>query len=134
MAATERAVKRTEERIGSNALLSIVPQLVQIDADLSAALAGDRTEQAAQMLTRWRNLAAQLRGLASRVAPDAEALLAYLVDATALAAIAEQALTEGRPGTTASVRRARAAVANATGEAAFFTAGLQLYTGEDDRA
>lgn len=120
--------------MASNALLSIVPRLVQLDIELSASLATTRTEDAIQALTRWRHLAAELRGLVITVSPAAEGLLGSLAEAAGLAALAEQALSEGRGTANVSIRRARTAVGNATAEAGTFTARLRLYTGEDEHA
>jgi hypothetical protein len=124
------AVAETETRVARNTLLAVVPQFLQLEIDLGAALGSNRFEDAVTVLVRWRHLAAQIRGLVERSDIEEAALGQILWIAIPLVSAAERSLLRSRGPSAAAVRQARQAIGDASAAAGALIGRLQTYTGE----
>jgi hypothetical protein len=126
------AVARAERRVAASNLLVVIPQFLELEAQLSGTLSSD-SEVTRLLLTRWRHLAAQVRALVQRALADETALASALRETIGLAALAGEALTPGTRGGAASVRKARLAIGRVTADVGALVITLQSYTGDDER-
>ncbi len=125
------AVRETEEKLARNSLLVLIPQMLTADSDLATTMSGPNPENAIRHMVAWRHAAAQVKGLVELSKLDEPILVALIAEAVGLAAVAEQAVIDARTSPP-PIRKARAAITNASTEAAALLARLQSYT-EDYR-
>ena len=126
------AVGRTERQLAFQQLLMHLPQLQAIEQDLDRAVAVGERGAAATLLIRWRQLAAETRGLLGRSSVEAHAMDAALTASILASATATAALVNPRrPTVRSSTEDARAAVTIAATLASELIGQLRAYSGGD---
>lgn len=129
--AARAAVISTERRYASNTLLIVLPQLLQIDEDLGAALEAGRRTDVRALLTQWRHTAGHARGVASQSSRQELLSLATVFQRSISRAMtAERALADDSTDLHAATARVRAAIIAAAAAASEHLGSLQTYTGD----
>lgn len=117
--AAQTASESTVNQIGQNLLLLILPQLVQIEANLEWAVARKDREAAIHYLSAWRWQASQVRGHLVGSEEAQEVFLVQLQSSIATAADTKLALQDKDadvPKRTRSVQKSIALVTGLLGE------------------
>lgn len=113
--AAKIASQRTEEKISSNLLLVILPQLTQAETNLEWAVSQLNRQATIHYLGSWRWQAGQLRGLLARNERDHEELMTKIQASIAVAADTKIALQNDTPDIAKRSKSALKAIAAVTG-------------------
>lgn len=120
-AAARDSAKRTEEQIGSNLLLIVLPQLVQIETNLEWSVSRSDRHSAIHYLGSWRWQAGQLRGYLARQQESAE-ILDLIQNSIAIAADTKLALQDQNADVPKRCKSAQKTIASVTGKLGELTA------------
>ncbi|KQR06433.1 hypothetical protein ASF74_03425 [Arthrobacter sp. Leaf145] len=119
--AARDAAKRTEEQIGGNLLLLILPQLVQIETNLEWSVSRIDRHAAMHYLGSWRWQAGQLSGHLARQ-DDSQEMLALIQASIAMAADTKLALQDEKSDVARRCKSAQKTIAAVTGKLGELTA------------
>jgi hypothetical protein len=127
--AAARAVRATANRLASNQLLLLIPQLELLDFELDIAIRTNDRESVERTLVRWRYLSSKVRGVLLSVNSD-PMIVELLQKSAGLATITKSALQEQAKPLPAATKRVTAAISEVCDEITALSARLSTEPGD----